>query len=159
MAYDSKADTLEHIKLVSKLLSYCATELLSRGMTHDESKLKSPEKEGFDKYTPMLKELTYGSEEYRQAAKNLGVSIKHHYENNSHHPEHYADGINGMSLFDLVEMVVDWFAATKRHNDGDIFKSLEINKERFNIDSQLHAILLNTITIIVDHYNECEGDE
>jgi hypothetical protein len=36
-------------------------ELLNRAMVHDDSKLESPEKEMFDKYTPLLKETTYGS--------------------------------------------------------------------------------------------------
>lgn len=50
-----------------------------------------------------------------------------------------------MDLLDIVEMLCDWKAATERHNDGDIMKSLEINKNRFNIDDQLFAILENTV--------------
>ena len=40
--------------------------------------------------------------------------IEHHYAVNSHHPEHYEAGIAGMSLFDLIEMLVDWKAASER---------------------------------------------
>lgn len=60
--------------------------------------------------------------------------------------------INGMNLFDLIEMIVDWYAATKRHNDGDIHKSLEINKERFGISDQLQRILENTVPWITDEF-------
>ena len=50
-----------------------------------------------------------------------------------------------MNLFDLLEMLVDWKAATERHTDGSIEKSLVINKTRFNISSELSAILNNTV--------------
>ena len=50
-----------------------------------------------------------------------------------------------MSLFDLVEMLADWKAATTRHADGNIQDSLEINKKRFSISDQLFEILLNTV--------------
>lgn len=53
-------------------------------------------------------------------------------------------GINGMNLIDLIEMICDWKAASERHADGDIFKSIEINSKRFNITPQLKQILLNT---------------
>ena len=67
------------------------------------------------------------------------------FRSNSHHPEHYENGIYGMDLIDLVEMICDWKAASLRHADGNIMKSLEINKERFNIDEQLFQILVNTV--------------
>jgi len=73
------------------------------------------------------------------------VALKHHYENNSHHPEHYPNGINGMSLLDLIEMLADWKAAGMRHADGDMQKSLEINKKRFGMSDQLAEIFQNTI--------------
>lgn len=52
--------------------------------------------------------------------------------------------INGMSLLDLMEMGCDWFAATERHADGDIVKSLEINSGRFGMTNQVKSILYNT---------------
>ena len=41
-------------------------------------------------------------------------------------------------------MFFDWKAATERHDDGDIYKSLNINKDRFKISDQLINILKNT---------------
>ena len=144
MQYDSKADTLQHIKRVNELLLTAVSELLIRAGKHDSSKLESPEKELFDEYTPKLKNCTYGSEEYKEFLKGLKVALDHHYENNSHHPEHYENGVNGFDLFDLIEMAMDWCAAVERHNDGDIFKSLEINTERFQLSNQIVCILHNT---------------
>ena len=143
--YDSKADTLLHIKRVAQLLTEASVELIKRANVHDNSKLESPEKELFDEYTPKLKDCTYGSEEYKSYLSGLKVALDHHYENNTHHPEHYKNGVNGFDLFDLIEMFFDWKAATERHTDGDILKSIEINKERFNIDEQICDIFKNTV--------------
>jgi hypothetical protein len=148
MSYDSQADTLLHIKRVSELLNEAAIELLKRANKHDASKLLPPEKELFDEFTPKLKDCTYGSDEYKEYLKGLKVALDHHYANNSHHPEHYENGVNGFDLFDLMEMAMDWKAATERMNDGDIMKSIEINKERFNMSNQLCDILKNTVTTI-----------
>jgi len=146
MKYDSKVDTLLHIKRVAELLTEASSELIRRANVHDDSKLESPEKEMFDEYTPKLKTSTYGSDEYKEFLKELGVALTHHYENNSHHPEHYENGVNGFDLFDLIEMFFDWKAATERHDNGNIFKSIEINKKRFEMSDQLCDIFTNTAT-------------
>lgn len=142
--YDSSADTLLHIKRVSQLLNEAAMELIRRGNVHDNSKLLEPEKSEFDRLTPILKTLTYGSDEYKQSLTELQIALKHHYANNSHHPEHYNNGINDFDLFDLIEMFFDWKAATERTKDGDIIKSIEINKSRFEMSDQLCKIFKNT---------------
>jgi len=49
-----------------------------------------------------------------------------------------------MDLFDVIEMFFDWYAAGKRNKDGNIYKSLDINKERFKISDQLYNIMKNT---------------
>lgn len=52
--------------------------------------------------------------------------------------------VNDMSLIDLVELFLDWKAASERHNDGNILKSIEINAQRFNLNPQLVSIFENT---------------
>ncbi|MBI5954360.1 MAG: hypothetical protein HY865_22110 [Chloroflexi bacterium] len=112
---------------------------------HDASKLQEPEKSMYDKFTPMLRSLTYGSDEYKATLKEMGAALDHHYRVNSHHPEHYPNGINGMSLIDLIEMLADWKAASLRHADGNILKSLEVNRVRFGMSDQLFEIFKNTV--------------
>jgi hypothetical protein len=70
--------------------------------------------------------------------------LEHHYEHNSHHPEHYPSGITGMSLLDVMEMLIDWKAASERHTDGDIMRSIEQNQERFGYSDDLRSIFENT---------------
>lgn len=144
--YDSRADTLAHISRVAELLGDCAARFDERGVVHDQSKLVEPEKSTFDACTIKLKAIPYGSDEYKAALAELKPALDHHYAANSHHPEHYANGVDGMSLFDVVEMLMDWKAATERMKDGgDIRRSLEINRDRFKLSPQLESILSNTI--------------
>lgn len=144
MAYDSTPDTLLHIKRVAELMTNAAAELIRRANIHDNSKLVAPEKELFDVLTPRLKGMTYGSEEYKAALKELQVALVHHYANNTHHPEHYTNGVDGFDLFDLLEMFFDWRAASERHADGDIYKSIAVNTKRFDLSAQVVNIFSNT---------------
>jgi hypothetical protein len=138
-------ETQEHIENVGKFIDKSITELDSRKELHDKTKLEEPEFSTFVEYTPKLKNSTYGSEEYLTFLKEMKPALDHHYSNNRHHPEYHENGINDMNLIDLIEMLCDWKAATLRHDNGDIIKSLDINKERFNISDQLFDVLLNTV--------------
>lgn len=145
MTHDSRIDTYEHIQTVQFFLRKVIEALHYRSSVHDQSKLRSPEKEIFDEYSPKLKTSTYGSDEYKIFLEGMGEALKHHYKHNSHHPEYYELGIKGMSLLDLIEMLCDWKAATLRHADGDLLRSVEINQKRFGYSDELKAIFLNTI--------------
>lgn len=137
-------DTFRHIERVRNLLGDVVAALLDRAAKHDQSKLASPEVELFTEFTDKLKTCTYGSDEYNGYRKQMGAALAHHYANNRHHPEHHKHGVNDMTLVDLIEMLVDWKAASERHNDGSILKSIEINAGRFEIGPQLTRILENT---------------
>ena len=143
MKYDSKNDTLAHIEKVQEFIGRFNSELNNRGITHDSSKLSEEEKPYFDIYTPKLKTCTYGSDEYKTYLKELDIALRHHYRNNSHHPEFHKNGINDMSLVDIVEMLCDWKSASLRHNDGDLLKSIEISQSRFKYSDELKQIMLN----------------
>ncbi len=137
--------TMEHITKVRDLLDMVIAELLRRGAHHDLSKMQDPELETFMTYTHRLKTTTYDSPEYRQCLAEMKPALDHHYAVNRHHPEHFENGIRGMSLIDLLEMFVDWYAATQRHADGDIRKSIEHNRTRFGLSPELFDILHNTV--------------
>ncbi len=145
---DSRVDTFEHIRTVQANLRTCIHELIERSARHDESKLHSPEREIFDEFTGKLKESTYGSEEYKGFLAAMKPALDHHYSHNRHHPEYHHKGIQGMNLIDLLEMLCDWLAATKRHANGDIGKSIEINAERFKYGDEIKQLLLNTVPML-----------
>lgn len=160
-------ETLKHIRRVRQLLDGCIADLIRRGGCHDNSKLEEPEKSVFEEYTAKLRGCTYGSGEYKGFLAAMKPALDHHYANNAHHPEFHglhiciqcgvddriepctcggprrAD-VSRMSLLDILEMLVDWKAATERHADGDLAKSIEINQKRFGYSDELKAILTNT---------------
>lgn len=181
--YDSSKDTYEHIGVVRGFLVHIGENIFTRAAIHDASKLREPEKSMYDKFTPLLRGLTYGSDEYKKCLEAMGTALKNHYALNKHHPEHYPEPVsmeigelsllirdkelgapddpalpwlyvhlkelesrvNGMSLLDVIEMVADWKAAGQRHADGDMTKSLEINRDRFGLSPQLFSIIKNTV--------------
>lgn len=137
-------ETRKHIRNVAKFLKIVTRHLKKRALEHDATKLESPELELFTEYTPKLAGCTYGSDEYKGFLEGLKPALDHHYAKNRHHPEHYPNGIDDMTLIDVLEMFCDWKAATLRHDNGNILKSIEINAKRFKIDPQLVKILQNT---------------
>ena len=145
---ESKFKTMRHVETVRNYLDSCVKIIMERAQTHDQSKLESPEVEVFEEYTSKLRDCTYGSDEYMENLKGMKVAIDHHNGVNRHHPEHHAHGIYDMNMFDLLEMIVDWKASGMRHNDGNIYKSIEINKKRFEMSDELAGLLVRTIEYI-----------
>lgn len=150
MAYSSVFETMDHIQNVRHTIIHLIDKIMERALLHDQSKMQTGEVEYFDIFTSKLKDCTYGSEEYKQFLAELKPALDHHYAVSRHHPEHFQDGIRGMNLVDIVEMFCDWYAATKRHKDGDILRSIEINQERFGYSDDLKAVLENTFRDILE---------
>lgn len=138
--------TVEHKQKVGEAMATFSNELFKRAVRHDNSKFSLNEAPHFQSVIHKLSELTYGSEEYKKTLGELKPALDNHYKCNDHHPEFYKNGINDMDLMALVEMFCDWWAAVQRHNDGDIRRSIAINKERFGMSDQLTHIFLNTVT-------------
>lgn len=139
--------TMRHIETVRNYLNRAAIDLLRRGERHDQSKLRSPEVELFAEYTPKLKDTKYGSAEYQRYLRELAPALDHHYANNAHHPEFHDDGIDGMSLLDLLEMFCDWLASSQRHNTGNVLESIKVNATRFKMSPQLVRVFQNTAAV------------
>ena len=137
--------TLHHIQEVRKNIYQMIIELDSRGKNHDHTKLESPEQEIFAENADELGKTIYGTPEYEALLEKVKPAIVHHYSKNRHHPEHWKNGIEDMTLIDLVEVLCDWKASTAKNKDGNIRKSIEINAKRFNINPQLVKILENTV--------------
>ncbi len=146
--YSSIPETLKHISNVKKGIRLLCNELKERGSKHDKSKTKKPELEFFDKYTPMLKKLKYGSKEYTESLAALKPALDHHYAANRHHPECHKDSIGGMNLVDIIEMFCDWYAASKRTKDGNMSKSIDISCKRFGVNDQLRRIFENSVSLL-----------
>lgn len=143
--YNSEKETKKHIDRVRELIYSFCDEMVKRADAHDRSKLGEIEKPYFDKYTLLLFNSKYGTPEYLKMLNEINFALEHHYKNNSHHPQHHENGIDGMTLFDVIEMFFDWKASSERHEDGDIYFSIKSNKERFKMSDQLVNIFNNTV--------------
>jgi hypothetical protein len=137
-------DLIDHKRRVGLYLQKVANALFQRAVVHDNSKFSPEEYEPYEEAFPELQKYAYGTEEFKAALRKIKPAINHHYENNSHHPEYFEAGISQMNLLDVVEMVCDWIAASER-SQTDLLKGLEMNKERFKINDQLHCIIKNTV--------------
>ena len=157
----SKARTQRHINQVEKLMWWFANQIMIRAHNHDASKLEEPEASIFEKYSDKISQFEFGSEEYFDILVKMKEATDHHYSNNRHHPEHFKpkvaqlntfDEISCMNLIDIVEMFIDWKAASMVNN-GDIDKSIQIGKGRFGINYQLIEIFKNTAKEIKEQLN------
>lgn len=143
-------ETLSHITMVKKCVNIVIKELLKRAEDHDKSKMEEPELALFVAQTPKLASSTYGSDEYKELLEDLKPALDHHYANNRHHPEHHKNGIRDMTIIDLIEMICDWKAATMRHSNGNLKKSVEHNRVRFGMPQELIDIIENSIYLFDD---------
>ncbi len=121
-------ETMKHIQLVQHSINILVKHLLDRGEKHDLSKLQDPE--------------------YLDQLKQFQSALDHHYANNRHHPEHHFLGIRGMNLVDVVEMFCDWFASSKRQNDGNLHLSIKKGADRFKMSDDLKCIFENTVELL-----------
>lgn len=141
----SRQETLLHISKVQARMDECVAFLRARANAHDLSKLQEPELSGYAVLQTRLADVEYGTPAYREALAKAKPTIAHHYAANDHHPEHYPNGVAGMSLLALLEMVCDWKAASERTKQGSIGRSLPVNVDRFGLDPQLASIIEATI--------------
>lgn len=156
----------KHIARVRELLTEFAIEILRRGNTHDKSKFQQIELEPLARMQELIDregQAPFGSEEYKRRTALLGDMIVHHHQHNSHHPEYYEfelggdclHGINGMDLFDLVEMFFDWKAASERGQDSCM--RLTAACDKYHITGPLRHILFNTAHRLGYQADEPEG--
>lgn len=147
--FDFTWNNVKHKFWVAFYMLKIALPLVSRAFTHDFSKFRPSEFRGFIQVIHKLNKVEYGSDEYRSNLRKIKPSIKKHYQINSHHPEFYDGDVSRMSLIDYIEMICDWKASNKRHKNGSLDKSIEINMERFNLD-QYDMHLISKIRRIIE---------
>lgn len=137
--------TRNHIARVNGLLTMFAEAIRKRGAQHDASKFDSAEMLPLARMQEIINReghVPFGSPAYLERKKMLGPMLRHHYEHNSHHPEHYTDGVADMDLLDLCEMFFDWKAASERSGAREL--NLSRCCETYQVNGMLANILFNT---------------
>jgi len=144
-----KNNVKDHKRKVAKYIKKLMRKLATSAMEHDDSKLSQAESPYYIdpvwdlNHEPKPK---YGSDEHKALTDKMGNGWKHHLKVNRHHPEHHENGLRGMNLVDLIEMVCDWCAAAERGNN-DPALALDQVKNKKGISPDLEAVIRNTLRL------------
>lgn len=130
---------LSHQVLVRTYLLRLAHQLEERALLHDLSKFSLDEFEGMVSLNSIARGQRLDSPGYKDTLRS--EAIKLHWSRNSHHPEYHKDGIKDMSLLDLIEMVIDWRAASETYKRTSFGESLQIQKERFKMTEEQYRLI------------------
>jgi hypothetical protein len=142
--FDSAQDTHEHRGKVRDMLNLPIHNLLRRGAVHDLSRFDPEEKPIYDAVLPELRSATPGTPEHSAIQGRLAPALRHHYSVNSHHPEYYSNGVSGMTLLDMIEMLCDLKAATMRPGSRTLAHALELAIKKHKISQEVAGILRHT---------------
>jgi len=143
----------EHVMAVQSNLNKIADALRARATIHDQSKYLMDEFEQFIELKLIARTFPYGSDEYEDSMKG-NKAIKLHFARNSHHPEHYPNGMADMSLLDIIEMVADWRATNevrlrKQATEISWEDSLEVQRKRFKLTPE-QLVLIRLVADLLE---------
>lgn len=142
-----ETEVMEHRMKVQIMMNRMSREFIARGNRHDNSKLKSPEKEIYSQYNEALHVAKYGTPEYNELMVKIEPAVIHHYAENDHHPEHFKDGIYNMNLPQIIEMLADWVAAANSKGTN-VIDDLPTLMENHGIPENFYTIFVNTIALL-----------
>jgi hypothetical protein len=131
-----------HIREVQSEMANVTSAFVKRMARHDQSKYSTQES-ALIQQKAILDSLPYNTPEYHESLTQIKSAVQAHYEVNSHHPEHYPNGVTGMSLLDMLEMISDWRVAAEM-NGSELMESFDKCVGRFHISPDIRQVLLNT---------------
>ena len=124
---------MRHREIVAGALVLLADQLRERGRVHDRSKLVEDELAGYVRINAVAREHPYGSPEYKESMRSeMGPDgcITKHFARNSHHPEYHDEALH-MGWLDIIEMVIDWYAASQTYGTNTFADSVKVQRNRF----------------------------
>ena len=146
MDFDKRLE--QHKEGVKNYLEIITMLLNTRALTHDNSKSSEEEYKYYKMANSVNRNDFKTYEEYLDyITPTLNKGLKHHYENNRHHPEFFDNGIDDMTLIDIMEMIADWCIAIKQ-NGKDLYEEIQYNFDKYNVSEQLRKIIINTYKYI-----------
>ena len=137
-----------HRESVASMLMMMGMELQNRARHHDLSKLQLDEFGGFVRISAAARIYPYGSPELK-AVIGVEKCVELHQRRNPHHPEHHAD-VTAMGFLDIIEMVVDWWAASKVYGKTPLEESLEDLQERYSFTDEQWWLVQQVVAWIDD---------
>ena len=143
--FEVLTDIIHHISEVSENLLAMKSDLERRAIVHDRSKLEALEFDSFVKTRPQFKKVDYGTKEYQECVNLIKPAIDHHYKNNRHHTAFHKNGFADMNLLDILEMLADWKAASRRSPNLTFKDSLPRAFNKYKIPENMQRHILNTL--------------
>lgn len=153
---------IRHRAYLADVMGRVARAVEQRAQIHDLSKLQDDEFEGFSRIHAAARIHKFGSPEYAEGLRQERPTIDLHFSRNRHHPERpklmgeaaevgrgmpddytYWAARDGaaMNFLDVIEMVCDWWAASKGYDDARPWsETVKLNlaqKEKYLSSEQL----------------------
>jgi len=146
--FEVLTDLLMHISEVKENLASIKNDLEKRGVAHDRSKLEAIEFDAFVKTRPKFKTVNFGTKEYQKCTDEIKPAIDHHYAVNRHHTAYHFNGFDDMNLLDILEMLADWKAASRRNTGLSFADSLPKAYEKYSIPENMQRHIESTLTYL-----------
>ena len=138
-------DIIAHISEVAENLSQMVGDLEQRAKAHDRSKFEPLEFDAFVQTRPKFRVANYGTPEYQECVDAIKPAIDHHYQVNCHHTGFYSGGFADMNLLDIIEMLADWRAASRRSPDLTFKDSLPRAYKKYGIPDNMQRHIEQTL--------------
>jgi len=142
------ADLLIHISEVKENIASIRNDLEKRGIAHDRSKFETFEFDSFAKTRQKFKTVDFGTKEYQECVDEIKPAIDHHYAANRHHTAYHFNGFNDMNLIDILEMLADWKAASRRSPGLRFVDSLPGAYRKYDIPENMQKHIESTLTYL-----------
>lgn len=133
---------IKHIRSVRFKMGLLANLIRKRSRSHDSFKFKEDILTVLSNYNLQLS-IAIDEDEIL----NLEKKIELINTRNAKHPAFHKNGINNMTLVDIIEMFSDWLIIAEEKN-LDTVEFLEDNCKQFKISSQVLNIFINTLPLI-----------
>lgn len=136
-----------HKAKVQGWLNLFSSVLNKRGLKHDNSKLESPEYQGWVKMDNEPR-YDYGTKEYDDKIERYKWLLKDHYSKNRHHPEYWDINKEDKSkdLIDIIEMLCDWLGYRDQISYKEASDLVKKQTKRYGFSEELSDLILNTLT-------------
>jgi hypothetical protein len=111
---------IAHRGYLTEAMGVLVAALQRRMAVHDLSKLRDDEFVGFSRINAAARIQKFGSPEYAEGMRREKPTIDQHFARNRHHAEYFTlfdAGGESMNVLDIIEMVCDWWAASKGYSD------------------------------------------
>ncbi len=143
-----------HKSMITSDMILVSDYLLEKAFVHDDDKVK----EGFvktvyDEHFPILKQIEFGTEEYR--AYELEHFKKAH-EIHAQNRHHFYNPINKQTdtdLFDVLEAIIDIKQSQKQYAEYNLEKIMDTYRNKGMFDLDLEKLIYHTL-LKVDDLNE-----